>query len=175
MAVEKFMKLLLVAGLRPDYMKIAPIVRALAAARTAGTTNIRWKLVHTGQHLDRGMIGEFGLDGIVADAAITLIDPLPYQAFVALWKDAALVLTDSGGLQEVTTALGIPCFTLSENTERPITIEEGTNVLVDTSKETILAAYGDLKAGRTPKGRIPEFWDGRAAERIVAVLSGRGI
>ena len=119
----------------------------------------------------RRRIGEFGLAGIVAGAAITLLDPLPYQAFLALWKDAALVLTDSGGLQEETTALGTPCFTLRENTERPITVEAGTNVLVGTTKEKILAAYGAFKAGRTPRGRVPELWDGRAAERIVEVLA----
>jgi len=119
----------------------------------------------------RGRIAEFGLSELVAGASITLQEPLPYMEFLRLWKNAALVLTDSGGFQEETTALGIPCFTLRENTERPITIEEGSNTLVGTSKEKILAAYGRFRAGQTPRGRVPALWDGRAAERIVEVLA----
>jgi UDP-N-acetylglucosamine 2-epimerase (non-hydrolysing) len=102
---------------------------------------------------------------------IILLPPLPYQAFLRLWKDAALVLTDSGGLQEETTALGIPCITLRENTERPVTIEEGTNILAGTTASGILFAYESFKTSGGKKGRIPELWDGRAAERIVAVLA----
>jgi UDP-N-acetylglucosamine 2-epimerase (non-hydrolysing) len=102
---------------------------------------------------------------------IHLLPPLPYRAFLSLWKEAALVLTDSGGLQEETTALGIPCITLRENTERPITVEEGTNILAGTSGSGILAAYESFKTAGGKKGRIPELWDGRAAERIVAVLA----
>jgi len=80
------------------------------------------------------------------------------------------VLTDSGGLQEETTALGIPCLTLRENTERPVTIDEGTNVLAGTTTESILAAYGDFTTGGGKAGRVPELWDGKAAERIVRIL-----
>jgi UDP-N-acetylglucosamine 2-epimerase (non-hydrolysing) len=103
---------------------------------------------------------------------IHLLPPLPYRAFLRLWKDAALVLTDSGGMQEETTALGIPCLTLRENTERPITIEEGTNILAGTSSATILAAYESFKTSGGKKGRLPELWDGKAADRIVRVLAG---
>jgi UDP-N-acetylglucosamine 2-epimerase (non-hydrolysing) len=102
---------------------------------------------------------------------IHLLPPLPYQAFLRLWKDASLVLTDSGGLQEETTALGIPCLTLRDNTERPITIEAGTNVLAGTSAPAILAAYESFKSSGGKKGRIPELWDGKAAERILTVLA----
>ncbi len=98
---------------------------------------------------------------------IILMPPLPYLTFLGLWKDAALVLTDSGGLQEETTALGIPCITIRENTERPITVEEGTNILAGTSPAGILAAYGSVRQDGDKTGRIPECWDGKASERIV--------
>jgi UDP-N-acetylglucosamine 2-epimerase (non-hydrolysing) len=111
------------------------------------------------------------MDSLGVTKNIHLLPPLPYQAFLRLWKDSVLVLTDSGGLQEETTALGIPCLTLRENTERPITIEEGTNILAGTSASEILAAYESFKASGGKKGRIPELWDGKAAERIVTVLA----
>jgi UDP-N-acetylglucosamine 2-epimerase (non-hydrolysing) len=102
---------------------------------------------------------------------ITLVGPQGYMAFLDLWKDAALVLTDSGGLQEETTALGVPCITLRENTERPVTVEEGTNVLAGTVPQAITAAAGQILRGDGKQGRRPHLWDGKAAERIVAVLS----
>lgn len=101
---------------------------------------------------------------------ITLVGPQGYMAFLDLWKDAALVLTDSGGLQEETTALGVPCVTLRENTERPVTVEEGTNVLAGTSPQAITAAAAQILRGEGKQGRRPHLWDGKAAERIVAVL-----
>ena len=96
------------------------------------------------------------------------LPPLGFRESLYLWKDAKVVITDSGGLQEETTALGIPCLTLRENTERPATIEEGTNQLVmvvDLERKVL-----DILAGLGKRGRVPEFWDGRAAERIVGVL-----
>jgi len=80
------------------------------------------------------------------------------------------VLTDSGGLQEETTALGVPCLTLRENTERPITVEQGTNTLVGVERTAILQGVADILAGRGKRGRVPEYWDGHAAERIAADL-----
>jgi UDP-N-acetylglucosamine 2-epimerase (non-hydrolysing) len=80
------------------------------------------------------------------------------------------MLTDSGGLQEETTALGIPCFTICENTERPITIEKGTNTLVGTTGIKILQAYNKFKQGYKKAGKIPELWDGKTARRIVEIL-----
>jgi UDP-N-acetylglucosamine 2-epimerase (non-hydrolysing) len=102
---------------------------------------------------------------------VTLIGPQPYMPFLHLWKDAAVVLTDSGGLQEETTALGVPCVTIRENTERPVTVEEGTNVLAGTEPQSVIAAARSAIAGRSPKGRRPALWDGRAAERIVGILA----
>ena len=102
---------------------------------------------------------------------IHLMQPLPYMEFLNLWKDARLVLTDSGGLQEETTALGVPCLTLRENTERPITMEEGSNVLVGTDPGRILdAANAALASAMPTSGRRPSLWDGAAAERIVDIL-----
>ncbi|HVW64808.1 MAG TPA: UDP-N-acetylglucosamine 2-epimerase (non-hydrolyzing) [Nitrosospira sp.] len=102
---------------------------------------------------------------------VTLIGPQPYMAFLNLWKDAAIVLTDSGGLQEETTALGVPCVTIRENTERPITVEEGSNVLAGTDPVRILHEVRSILRGQGKRGRRPHLWDGKAAERIVEVLS----
>jgi UDP-N-acetylglucosamine 2-epimerase (non-hydrolysing) len=107
----------------------------------------------------------------ISKQALILQPPLSYLDFLRLWKDAALVLTDSGGIQEETTALGIPCITIRENTERPITVHEGTNTLAGTSSEGILKAYENFKSSGGKKGKIPSLWDGKAAERIVAVLA----
>lgn len=112
----------------------------------------------------------FGLKDSIQGPNIEILPPQSYLDFLALWSNAALVLTDSGGIQEETTALGIPCFTLRENTERPITIEQGTNVLAGTTYEQIMAAYNDFKLGKTKKGQVPKLWDGQAAKRILDVL-----
>lgn len=98
------------------------------------------------------------------------IEPLGYLDFVNLMKNASMVITDSGGLQEETTVLGIPCLTLRENTERPITITEGTNYLVGVKKENIIASMQTVLEGKAKKGSIPEYWDGKAAERIATHL-----
>lgn len=101
---------------------------------------------------------------------ITLLGPQPYMEFLNLWKDATLVLTDSGGLQEETTALGVPCLTLRHNTERPITVDEGTNTLVGSTAATITQAAQAILQGHSKQGQRPALWDGRAAERIVQQL-----
>jgi UDP-N-acetylglucosamine 2-epimerase (non-hydrolysing) len=101
---------------------------------------------------------------------LRVVDPLGYSDMVTLVSGARLVATDSGGIQEETTALGIPCLTMREGTERPITVEEGTNTIVGTSVETLSREVDAILAGRGKKGRVPEGWDGRAAERIADAI-----
>jgi UDP-N-acetylglucosamine 2-epimerase (non-hydrolysing) len=114
----------------------------------------------------RKMINEFK---IKLSKDVHILDPLGFRESLFLWKDAIMVMTDSGGLQEETTALGVPCITIRENTERPITIEMGTNVLAGNKKENILRCY--RKIMKAPKkGKVPPLWDGKAAERIVDIL-----
>jgi UDP-N-acetylglucosamine 2-epimerase (non-hydrolysing) len=108
--------------------------------------------------------------GIKVAAGVRLIEPQGYLDFLYLMSKARLVLTDSGGLQEETTVLRVPCLTLRENTERPITITVGTNSLVGSDPEKIIEYARQILAGHARKGRIPDQWDGRAAERIVATL-----
>jgi UDP-N-acetylglucosamine 2-epimerase (non-hydrolysing) len=116
----------------------------------------------------RGNLERFGID---LGPNITLVGPQAYMAFLNLWKDAAVVLTDSGGLQEETTALGVPCITIRENTERPVTVDEGTNVLVGTDPARIVAEARKVLRGEGKQGRRPHLWDGKAAVRIVEVLA----
>ena len=101
---------------------------------------------------------------------IHLMDPIGYLDFLKLNSCAAIVLTDSGGIQEETTVLKVPCITLRENTERPITAEIGSNQIVGTDPEKILAAYRNATGGTWREPQIPPLWDGKAAERIVAIL-----
>ena len=108
--------------------------------------------------------------GMTTKSALRVIPPLGYLDFLCLLSRAALVLTDSGGIQEETTALGVPCLTLRENTERPVTITHGTNLLVGTNPARIVLAVRDSLAAKGRVGRIPPLWDGHAAERIVDTL-----
>ncbi|MHC1725152.1 MAG: UDP-N-acetylglucosamine 2-epimerase [Syntrophobacteraceae bacterium] len=119
----------------------------------------------------RQKMEKFGLLGELSRAPIHLLPPLSYQEFLRTWKDASLVMTDSGGLQEETTALGVPCFAIRDNTERPITLEEGTNTLVGTKMDGILAAYEVFRNGGSKACRIPDYWDGKASQRIVPILA----
>jgi UDP-N-acetylglucosamine 2-epimerase (non-hydrolysing) len=104
---------------------------------------------------------------------ICLLEPLGYLDFLKLMSHSKLVLTDSGGIQEETTVLGIPCLTLRGNTERPVTIEQGTNLLVGNDGEQILLEAERVLNGSNHKGRMPELWDGKAAERIIEILQCR--
>jgi UDP-N-acetylglucosamine 2-epimerase (non-hydrolysing) len=112
--------------------------------------------------------------GLSTPSALRLCEPLPYLTFLGLEARARCVLTDSGGIQEETTALGVPCATLRANTERPITVTEGTNRLVGNDPAALRAAVDDILAGLWPSGRCPALWDGQAAGRIVDVLSRFG-
>jgi UDP-N-acetylglucosamine 2-epimerase (non-hydrolysing) len=118
----------------------------------------------------RARIIDAGLDQVLANSRITLTEPLGYLELLGLMSKARLVLTDSGGLQEETTALGIPCITLRENTERPITVDRGTNTIVGTDPAKIRACFDDAMDTGGKSGRIPELWDGKAAQRIAEVL-----
>jgi UDP-N-acetylglucosamine 2-epimerase (non-hydrolysing) len=116
-------------------------------------------------------LAEFGLTGALEEAGVRLIAPLPYIRFMSLVAGAAIVVTDSGGLQEETTYLSIPCFTLRENTERPITIDEGTNRLATPEAlPPLVAAALDADRARLPR---PELWDGRTAGRCLDDLRRR--
>ena len=124
----------------------------------------------------RSRIDEFGLDNLFIkkdsvlselSKGIIITDPLNYNDFLYLWKDCAIMLTDSGGLQEETTALGVPCLTLRENTERPITVDVGTNILVGHDMEQLKFEVEKALDGKKKTGRIPDLWDGKASERIV--------
>jgi UDP-N-acetylglucosamine 2-epimerase (non-hydrolysing) len=110
------------------------------------------------------------LVSVIATPRIFSTAPLGYLEMLGLMARARLVLTDSGGIQEETTALGVPCITLRDNTERPITVDEGTNVVVGTRLEAIRAAANEVLESGGKAGRIPEHWDGRAAERIARII-----
>ncbi len=119
----------------------------------------------------RKRISEFGLDEMIAAMPnLKLLDPLGYLDFMNLMHNARVLLTDSGGIQEETTYLGIPCITMRENTERPVTMDVGTNVLVGSDTDMIYEEFRKVINGRAKKGRIPPLWDGHAAERIVDII-----
>ncbi len=117
-------------------------------------------------------VREFDFEGrLAAMPNLRGTEPLGYLEFLNLMANARLVLTDSGGIQEETTILGVPCLTLRENTERPVTVTEGTNTVVGSDPQRIVAEAFAILDGQGKAGRVPELWDGRAAERIVQVLA----
>ncbi|THB66800.1 MAG: UDP-N-acetylglucosamine 2-epimerase (non-hydrolyzing) [Gammaproteobacteria bacterium] len=113
-------------------------------------------------------IGSYGLSDFFEQPGILKLPPAGYLQMLGLMKGAKVVLTDSGGIQEETTSLGIPCITLRDSTERPITVTEGTNTIVGSDKRKIIHTFNDVMETGGRAGNIPEFWDGKAAERIVA-------
>jgi UDP-N-acetylglucosamine 2-epimerase (non-hydrolysing) len=122
----------------------------------------------------RNRISEFGLEGVAG--SVRLLNPLGYLETVGLMERSALVLTDSGGLQEETTVLGVPCLTARPNTERPVTVTEGTNRLVASTTAAVLSAVNELLVDQERgvfQARQPEYWDGRAGERVIEALLRR--
>jgi UDP-N-acetylglucosamine 2-epimerase (non-hydrolysing) len=138
--------------------------------RIATAINIlakEWTIFFPVHPRTRSMLEKFDIQ---LSRNITQLPPLGFKESLNLWKDADAVLTDSGGLQEETSALGVPCVTIRDNTERPITVDVGTNVLAGTTTEGILAAFrGCLQ--KQDQARVPPLWDGHAAERIWSVLT----
>ena len=118
----------------------------------------------------RSMIEKGGLTRLLDPARILQLPPMGYLEMLGLMCDARVVLTDSGGIQEETTALGVPCITLRNNTERPITVTDGTNTLAGTDPAKILKIFDEIMQGGGKAGRIPEFWDGKAAVRIAQIV-----
>ncbi|HEX8406037.1 MAG TPA: UDP-N-acetylglucosamine 2-epimerase (non-hydrolyzing) [Duganella sp.] len=118
----------------------------------------------------RSMLRQHGLTGLLDAPRLACMQPLPYLDMLSLMKNARVVLTDSGGVQEETTALGVPCLTLRENTERPVTVTEGSNAIAGRDPSVIQALCRDILRYGGKAGRIPQYWDGKAAERIAAAI-----
>jgi UDP-N-acetylglucosamine 2-epimerase (non-hydrolysing) len=142
---------------RETFSEIAAALNEIAKERT---------IIFPVHPRTKKMLGQFQ---IRFSENIKLTAPLGFMESLFLWKDAQMVLTDSGGLQEETTALGVPCVTIRKNTERPITVELGTNVLAGTSRDGILKAYRE-SLEKAKRATIPPLWDGNASERIWKIL-----
>jgi UDP-N-acetylglucosamine 2-epimerase (non-hydrolysing) len=154
---------------RPSSVDTPTALRATldALAAVAG----RIPLVFPVHPRTRARLDEFSLAARARTiSGLRLVEPLGYNDFVTLFSHARLAVTDSGGIQEETTALGIPCLTMRDSTERPITVIEGTNVMVGTDRDRVAAALDEILAGKGKTGRVPEGWDGQAALRIVDAL-----
>jgi UDP-N-acetylglucosamine 2-epimerase (non-hydrolysing) len=147
---------------REDLANVVAILRAASE---------RLPLVWPVHPRTRASLERHALLDRLADADIVTLPPQGYLEMVGLMRGAVLALTDSGGVQEETTALGVPCLTMRANTERPITEEQGTNTVVGVDRARVLAAVDRVVAGDGKRGRVPEGWDGRAAERIAQHLA----
>jgi UDP-N-acetylglucosamine 2-epimerase (non-hydrolysing) len=150
---------------RPSNVDTRPVFCEIAEALNAIAN--RMPILFPVHPRTKKMMEEFNLH--LSDN-IFRFSPLSFKESLFLWKDARVVLTDSGGLQEETTALGVPCVTIRENTERPITIKLGTNILAGTQKASILKAFEEAIARPKNRFKVPPKWDGKAAERIWEIL-----
>jgi UDP-N-acetylglucosamine 2-epimerase (non-hydrolysing) len=144
---------------------LEPLLRALADI--AGRLPLVWPM----HPRTRASIERFGLDEFLRLPRLACLPPQGYLEMVGLMNAATVVLTDSGGVQEETTALGVPCLTLRENTERPITVEQGTNTLIGRDFALLRTSVDGILAGGGKRGRLPELWDGQCGERIAAHLA----
>lgn len=134
-------------------------------------TSGRLKLVIPLHPRTRQRIEDFGFAGKLANApGLVVLPPLGYLDFLALTSQSLLVVTDSGGLQEESTVLGIPCLTMRPNTERPVTVDDGTSTLIGSDAEKLARHIDQILNGDYPRGVVPDLWDGRAADRIAKVL-----
>lgn len=150
---------------RPSNVDDAKVLGGLLGA--LASVSRRLPIVFPVHPRTRKMIEECGLRPMLDEApGLLLREPLGYLEFLSLTSQARLILTDSGGLQEESTALGIPCLTLRENTERPITVDVGTNRVVGTDPERVRTEAFRILDGQGKQGRVPDKWDGKAAERI---------
>ena len=149
---------------RPD--RLAPIIESLAGISQ------RLPLVFALHPRTRNNLERFGMLHLLDSPGFLVLPPQGYLEMLGLMSGAVMVLTDSGGIQEETTALGVPCLTIRENTERPITVEQGTNTLVGIDPDALAKAAGGVLADGGKRGRVPEYWDGRTAERIASHLAG---
>jgi UDP-N-acetylglucosamine 2-epimerase (non-hydrolysing) len=145
--------------------RLAEVVRILE------TVAERYPVVFPVHPRTRKNLADAGLDDrLAALDGVRLLDPVGYLEFLKLMEHAVVVVTDSGGIQEETTYLGVPCLTLRPNTERPVTVEVGTNVLLPLDAERVAERVRDVSAGRFKQGDVPPLWDGKAAERIAEIL-----
>lgn len=148
----------------PEQLKRLAAMLSQAAARLP--------LVFAIHPRTRGNLEKFGLGALLQNPRIALLPPLGYLEMLGLMNEATVMITDSGGLQEETTALSVPCLTLRENTERPITVEQGTNTVIGSDAALFARSLDDILASGGKRGRVPEYWDGAAARRIAADLYG---
>jgi UDP-N-acetylglucosamine 2-epimerase (non-hydrolysing) len=139
--------------------------------RVLGAISQRTPLLFPMHPRTAGRIADSGLSELLGSFPIKTLPPQGYLEMLGLMREARIVLTDSGGIQEETTALGVPCVTLRENTERPITVEQGTNTVVGTDVKKIMACYEEIVSQGGKTGRVPDKWDGRAAQRIVEEIN----
>ncbi len=166
-------------GLSPRAYAVCTLHRASNVDDAKVLSGLLSALAHVAQRLPvvfpvhprtRKRLAELGLTPTLERTpGLRLVDPMGYLEFLALTSQARLVFTDSGGLQEETTVLGIPCLTVRENTERPITVDVGTNLVVGTDPSRVQQAADRIIDGHAKKGRVPDYWDGRSGERIARV------
>jgi len=154
---------------RPSNVDDAKNLRALVAVLAELSRQVQ--IVFPIHPRTRSRLGAWQIE-VPPGGRFLLLEPLGYLEFLALQRDAVVVITDSGGIQEETTYLGVPCLTMRENTERPITVTVGTNTLVGGDTGRLRAEVGRVLSGEAKQGQVPPLWDGKAAERIAAVLAG---